>query len=31
MNRFCCDKEAEITGALRGGTLSAEIVKHAAS
>jgi len=31
MNRFCCDKEAEITGALRGGTLSAELVKHAAS
>lgn len=31
MNRFYCDKEAEITGALRGGTLHAELVKHAAS
>ena len=31
MNRFCCDKEAEITGALRSGTLSGELVKHAAS
>lgn len=31
MNRFCCDREAEITGALRSGTLSAELVKHAAS
>lgn len=31
MNRFYCDKEAEITGAVRGGTLRAELVKHAAS
>lgn len=31
MNRFCCDREAEITGALRRGTLPAELVKHAAS
>lgn len=31
MNRFYCDKEAEITGAVRGGTLSAELAKHAAS
>jgi hypothetical protein len=30
MNRFYCDKEAEITGAVRGGTLHAELVKHAA-
>ena len=30
MNRFHCDKEAEITGALRGGTLHAELTKHAA-
>ena len=30
MNRFHCDKEAEITGALRGGTLHAELAKHAA-
>jgi len=31
MNRFCCDKEAEITKALRRGTVPAELVKHAAS
>ncbi|HEX2661265.1 MAG TPA: hypothetical protein VHM93_00420 [Candidatus Acidoferrum sp.] len=31
MNRFHCDKEAEITSALRGGTLQAELARHAAS
>jgi hypothetical protein len=30
MNRFYCDKEAEITAAVRGGTLHAELAKHAA-
>lgn len=30
MNRFHCDKEPEITGAVRGGTLHAELAKHAA-
>ena len=31
MNRFDCDKEAEIIEALRRGTLRAELLKHAAS
>lgn len=30
MNRFHCDKEPEITGAVRGGTLHGELAKHAA-
>ncbi|HEX8836389.1 MAG TPA: hypothetical protein VF748_05605 [Candidatus Acidoferrum sp.] len=30
MNRFHCGKEAEITGAVRDGTLHAELAKHAA-
>jgi hypothetical protein len=31
MNRFDCDKEAEIIEAMRRGTLHAELLKHAAS
>ena len=30
MSRFHCDKEAEITGALLGGTWHGELAKHAA-
>src|SRR5215471_6517231 len=31
MNRFYCEKEMEITEALRAGTLNAELARHASS
>jgi hypothetical protein len=31
MNRFYCEKEMEIIEALRGGTLNAELARHASS